>query len=70
MKNSHHPNTSPNTPPQKNQGHYFDVAAASYSPDGALLATGADDSKVGCHVPLLEAGSVLGMADPFQESGP
>lgn len=30
----------------KQQGHYFDVATASYSPDGALIATGADDSKV------------------------
>ena len=30
----------------KQQGHYFDAAAAAYSPDGALLATGADDCKV------------------------
>ncbi|KAI8469923.1 MAG: WD40 repeat-like protein [Monoraphidium minutum] len=30
----------------KQQGHYFDVSAAAYSPDGALLATGADDAKV------------------------
>lgn len=30
----------------KQQGHYHDVSAVAYSPDGALLATGADDSKV------------------------
>jgi hypothetical protein len=30
----------------KQQGHYYDVAAVAYSPDGALLASGADDSKV------------------------
>lgn len=31
----------------KQQGHYHDVAAVAYSPDGALLASGADDSKAG-----------------------
>ena len=30
----------------KQQGHYYDVATAAFSPDGALLATGADDAKV------------------------
>ena len=30
----------------KQQGHYFDVASAAFSPDGACLVTGADDSKV------------------------
>lgn len=30
----------------KQQGHYYDVATVAYSPDGALLASGADDSKV------------------------
>lgn len=30
----------------KQQGHYFDVSAAAFSPDGALVATGADDCKV------------------------
>lgn len=30
----------------KQQGHYFDIATASFSPDGALIATGADDNKV------------------------
>ncbi|KAI9920873.1 hypothetical protein PsorP6_001750 [Peronosclerospora sorghi] len=30
----------------KQQGHYFDLNAASYSPDGRLLATGADDAKL------------------------
>ena len=30
----------------KQQGHYFDIAAASFSPDGAYIATGADDAKV------------------------
>lgn len=29
------------------QGHYFDAAAVAFSPDGSLLATGADDAKVG-----------------------
>jgi WD40 repeat protein len=35
----------------KQQGHYYDVAAVAYSPDGALLASGADDSKVPSAVP-------------------
>ncbi|WIA36397.1 hypothetical protein OEZ86_007709 [Tetradesmus obliquus] len=30
----------------RQQGHYFDVSCACYSPDGAIIATGADDSKV------------------------
>ncbi|KXZ50608.1 hypothetical protein GPECTOR_15g291 [Gonium pectorale] len=30
----------------KQQGHHHDVAAVAFSPDGALLATGADDCKV------------------------
>ncbi|KAG1660074.1 hypothetical protein FOA52_006420 [Chlamydomonas sp. UWO 241] len=30
----------------KTQGHYFDVAATAFSPDGALIATGSDDRKV------------------------
>ncbi|TDH70720.1 hypothetical protein CCR75_004241 [Bremia lactucae] len=30
----------------KQQGHYFDLNTASYSPDGRLLATGADDAKL------------------------
>lgn len=30
----------------KQQGHYYDVATVAYSPDGALLASGADDLKV------------------------
>ncbi|KAK3273321.1 U3 snoRNP protein [Cymbomonas tetramitiformis] len=30
----------------KQQGHYFDVNTLAYSPDGALLATGADDNKL------------------------
>lgn len=29
----------------KQQGHYYDVATLAYSPDGAYIATGADDSK-------------------------
>ena len=32
----------------KQQGHYFDVASTAFSPDGACLVTGADDSKVRC----------------------
>ena len=28
------------------QGHAHDVAAAAFSPDGATIATGADDNKV------------------------
>lgn len=31
----------------KQQGHYYDVAASAFSPDGAYLVTGADDAKVG-----------------------
>ncbi len=30
----------------KQQGHHHDVAATAFSPDGALVATGADDCKV------------------------
>lgn len=30
----------------KQQGHYHDVAATAFSPDGAHLVTGADDAKV------------------------
>jgi periodic tryptophan protein 2 len=30
----------------RQQGHFFDVGCAAYSPDGALIATGADDAKV------------------------
>ncbi len=31
----------------KQQGHYYDVSTAAFSPDGAYLVTGADDAKVG-----------------------
>ncbi|GAX86630.1 hypothetical protein CEUSTIGMA_g14038.t1, partial [Chlamydomonas eustigma] len=30
----------------KQQGHYFDISAVGFSPDGALIATGSDDRKV------------------------
>ncbi|MEW5311682.1 MAG: hypothetical protein WDW38_003377 [Sanguina aurantia] len=30
----------------KQQGHYFDISAVAFSPDGSLIATGADDNKV------------------------
>ncbi len=30
----------------KQQGHFYDVAASAFSPDGAYLATAADDAKV------------------------
>jgi periodic tryptophan protein 2 len=30
----------------KQQGHYYDVSAVAFSPDGTYLATGADDNKV------------------------
>ena len=30
----------------KQQGHYFDVNACAYAPDGSMLATAADDHKV------------------------
>lgn len=30
----------------KQQGHYYDVSAVAFSPDGATIATGADDNKV------------------------
>ena len=31
----------------KQQGHFYDIATLAYSPDGAYIATGADDAKVG-----------------------
>ena len=31
----------------KQQGHYYDISAIAYSPDGSYIATGADDAKVG-----------------------
>ncbi len=30
----------------KQQGHFYDMNALAYSPDGQLVATGGDDSKV------------------------
>jgi len=30
----------------KQQGHFFDLNAMAYSPDGAYIATGGDDGKV------------------------
>ena len=30
----------------KQQGHFHDVAALAYSPDGGFMVTGADDAKV------------------------
>ena len=30
----------------KQQGHYHDISTLAYSPDGAYIATGADDAKV------------------------
>jgi WD40 repeat protein len=38
----------------KQQGHYHDVSAVAYSPDGAMMATGADDAKVGSSSPLSQ----------------
>ena len=31
----------------RQQGHYYDVSVAAFSPDGATIATGADDAKAG-----------------------
>jgi hypothetical protein len=42
------PPPSPSRYVLKQQGHYFDVSTAAFSPDGALVATGADDCKVRC----------------------
>ena len=30
----------------KQQGHFFDLNAVTYSPDGTMIATGGDDGKV------------------------
>lgn len=35
----------------KQQGHYYDVSALAFSPDGSYIATGADDNKVPCSHP-------------------
>lgn len=45
----------------KQQGHYYDVAASAFSPDGAYLVTGADDAKVsdGCGCRRLRASFLL-----------
>lgn len=31
----------------KQQGHYHNITTTAFSPDGALVATGSDDRKVG-----------------------
>lgn len=49
----------------KQQGHYYDVAASAFSPDGAYLVTGADDAKVGA----AWAGRVVYAGLPPWESG-
>jgi len=36
----------PSTGGRSAQGHAHDVATAAFSPDGATIATGADDNKV------------------------
>lgn len=55
----------------KQQGHYFDLNTVAYSPDGRLLATGADDAKLKlwdtqsgfCYVTFTEhAAPVTGVA--------
>ena len=30
----------------RQHGHYYDISTLAYSPDGAYIATGADDAKV------------------------
>ena len=35
----------------KQQGHHYDVSTVAFSPDGAYIATGADDNKVGSPKP-------------------
>lgn len=30
----------------KQQGHYYDIGTLAYSPDGAYIASGAEDAKV------------------------
>jgi len=30
----------------KQQGHFYDVSAVAFSPDGSYIATGAEDNKV------------------------
>lgn len=30
----------------KQQGHYYDISCLAYSPDGAYIASGAEDAKV------------------------
>ena len=37
----------------KQQGHFYDVSAVAFSPDGALIATGADDNKARAPALLL-----------------
>jgi periodic tryptophan protein 2 len=42
----------------KQQGHYFDIAHAAYSPDGAFIATGADDNKLKVSMQLKPLGAL------------
>ena len=37
----------------KQQGHHYDVSTVAFSPDGAYIATGADDNKVGSPKPSV-----------------
>ena len=40
----------------KQQGHYYDMNCLAYSPDGQLIATGADDGKVNSHYTVVRIG--------------
>ncbi len=39
----------------RQQGHFYDITSLDWSPDGALIATGADDAKV----KVVNAGAVV-----------
>ena len=49
----------------KQQGHYYDISCLAYSPDGAYIASGAEDAKVSHKIlPLSHHSPPLVLSSP------